>query len=404
MTENTHKERRHSLLGGSSAHCWSNCSAYVFYMKDMPPQEQTEDTLKGTVAHELCEIVLADFLEHKISGSDPDIRAYLLAGDDVDDEMLAHVHAYREAVWEKGLNNSITGKAYGLEDRLVLDENLDIGGPADFWSIEIDDRGKRAGLIVDFKYGYHTVNVERNPQLAVYASGLRAEVRRKGKDLDYVRAAIFQPRGYGEAWKETVFTGKQLDTWEKKFYKAADQIYVKKKPKFKVGEWCTYCRAKGICPAYKQHLESKTSLQLVRINQDILPKPEQISDAQLAAIIEHKDDLTDFIKSCYSYALMRCKTGKPLNGFKVVNGTARRKWKAEINEIADALNKNGIDPWGEPKLIALTTAEKQLTPSLGKDGAKEFMVNLTEMTTPSELLVPDSDPRQSVLTSMDLLT
>lgn len=192
-SDSSHADRAHSELGGSGALQWVNCQGSIFLARALPPQEPNESMLLGTEAHELAEMALEDFLNSKIENTDPDIRLHL---SDASDEMKEHIDAYVQFVWKELLEESITGKAYGIETPFVLNEELEMFGTVDFWAVYIDDRGKRVGVICDFKYGYHKVEVEKNPQLAFYACALRKFCQDNNKDLDYVVTAIFQPRAY----------------------------------------------------------------------------------------------------------------------------------------------------------------------------------------------------------------
>lgn len=394
------KNRTHRRLGGSTGHVWSNCPGSVFLYEEVGPQKATAKTDEGTKAHDIVEIVVSDFLDHKIHGTDPDIRSHLTCDDD---DMLDAALGCRDAIWTRGLHQSITGKAFGFEEEFTVDENLDMGGPCDFWCIYIDDRGKRAGYILDYKYGMYVVHAKKNPQLAVYAVGMWQEMLRMGKDLDYVRAAIYQPRAVrANPYDETTFTKSQLVSWEKKFRKAAKEIYLAKEPKLKLGDWCTYCRAKGVCKAFDANLKEKTSLLLV--DKKTLPKPEQLPDKQIAQILQHQDDIEDFLKSCYTYAFNRFKRGAPIPGFKVVSTQSKRKWKEETEEIATVLANEGIEnPYNPPKLKPLTQIEKTLTKLKNSETAKQIIDKLTTQTLTSEVLVPDDDPRTAIGSNKALL-
>lgn len=406
--EQSHKERTHSVMGGSRAAIYLNCTGYFSIIKDIPPQESSEHAEIGTLFHEMMEIVVEDFLQHKIEGTDPDIRAHLLKKEGVDDEMLSHIEECREAFWVKGLDKHITGKAYALEDRCIMDTigDIEIGGPIDAWVVYRDKKGQRAGLVVDWKYGYKYVKVEKNLQLLCYAISLREEFKRIGKPLDYVRAAIVQPRADGDLWREVKFSSKDLDKWLEKFRTVAEDVFLHKKIKFKAGDHCTWCPGNGICKTHAEHIQKHSSLKLARQDAE-LPKPETLNDEQLVKILTYRDDITAFLKGCYSYALRKFKAGGTIEGFKVVEGTAKRKWRSNAEEIGAGLKKHGLsDPFRpiEPELRTITDIEKELKKLKGsKDEADSILQNYTERGSVPEILVPDTDARPSIKTYSDLL-
>lgn len=391
-----HSVRTHALLGSSSANRWVNCPGSIFYQKELPPQETSEAALEGTEAHEIAEIVLTDFLEHKVSGIDPDIR---VTGMNPDPEKLEAAYGYRDAFWMNILKESVTGKAWGLEDRFVLDEGLEMAGISDAWSIYIDDRAKRVGAILDFKYGVHPVSAENNPQLLLLLAAMLSEIRRGGKDLDYMVGAIYQPRAFGKApYTECRYSVKQIEKWTKKFYKAAQQIFIKKKPVFKVGDWCQFCPAKGVCTHYGKEISAKSSLALVNPDIVVLPPVEKLPDETLARLILHQDAIEEFLTAVKRVGVERAKAGKPLPGTKGVYGTSRRKWRDNEAEVCGILTGVDIDPYTQ-KLRGITEIEKELSKNYGKDEAKAILAECCDMTEPSIILVPANDPRDSIQSS-----
>lgn len=385
------EERTHGLLSGSIAYRWVPCPGSVFLTKDLPPEPPSKHADAGTEAHTAVEIMVEDFLQHKLTGSDPDIRASLLIQSDIALELAEKA---RDLLWEHVLHQYITGKVYGQEERLVINEKLGMYGHADFWVIEIDDKGKRSATVVDFKMGYLYVPAKNNAQLAFYAYGLREMIRDAGKDLDYVRAAIIQPKIEHEPYRETTFTGKQLDAWGKKFSAAAHQIFVKQKPKFKTGEWCTYCKAQSICKLYQKELQASTSLKLADGNGEMLPRPETVPDETIKNIILRGDEITAFIKTCKAYVINRHANGKPLEGLKVVEGKSRRTWVKDVN--ADILIDLGVeDPFGPPKVKGITVIEKELKKLHGKDLPAAFEALITK-TNPPLLITDVNDVRPAV--------
>lgn len=397
MTEQNHGTRAHSKLGGSTAHRWTNCPGSVFYLDALPEKPPGEAAVEGTLAHEIAEIKLDAFLQRKISGEDTEI----FYKEDVSDEMKEGADFYCTSVWNELLEGAVTGKAYGLEERFTIDEHLHMGGIVDFWAVYIDDRAKRCGIVGDYKFGFTPVIAKDNAQLAFYAVALRKEMQRAGKDLDIVYGAIIQPRT-STPFQKVKFTAAQLDTWEKKFFKAAELIFVEKKPKFKVGDWCKFCDAKPICKEYTTKLKGTTALKLIDPEEVKLPVPETMSKESLIKVLQHYDTLKDFIDACYSYVLTQMKTGKKFPGLKLVEGKSRRKWATDDQAIIKGLTKHGIKPT-EEKLKNLTTIEKELATIYDKETATEILAVHVEKTVPSISVVNESDPRPAVKNLVDML-
>lgn len=389
MTE----ERAHGLLSGSSAHIWTQCTGSVFLSKELPPEPPSVHASKGTLAHEITELLVVDKINYHLTGSDPKIRTVLTHSEGEELE-LATVAA--ELLWEKVLGGYITGKTYGMEDRFVIDEKFGMYGHVDFWCIEPDDKAKTVLKINDYKFGVVYVAAKKNAQLAFYAYAGREEIRRAGGDIDYVKVSIIQPKWEKEPYREAIFTNKQLDTWGKKFYASAHQIFVKQKPKFKVGEWCQYCKAKTLCPKYQKELSTKTSLKLIDGDVSVLPEPERVPDEVIRNIVLRSGELEKFLKACKAYVINRFREGRAVIGTKVVEGKSKRTWIKDPS-IGEGLQAIGItEPYSAPKLKGVTVIEKELKKLLGSDKAAEVMQQLVTKTNPPLLLVGEDDDRPAI--------
>lgn len=390
-----HTNRAHSECGGSSADRWSTCTGSVFLSRNLPLETAAEHAAQGTRAHELCEIVLEDFLNHKIDGTDPDVRSHLFKADD--DEMLEAAYAWRDVIWDKVLQKTITNKAYSLEDTVTLSEPLGMFGSIDFWCVYTSDKGHKVLAICDFKYGYWSVDVHKNAQLAFYACALRSELKKHGKKVDYARGVIFQPRIEGKSpYKETKFTIADLDKFERKFLDAGHQIYIEKKPKFKVGDHCKFCKAQGICPTYKKEVEKNTAISFADAGETVLPDVEKLSDEQVLKIVLHEKEFKAFFSAAKKYVINRAIEKKPIEGTKLVSTKTRRKWDETIGYLIEELEGLGIEEVYTKKPLGITVIEKQLAKLHGKEASKRMLSGLTTETKPTLTFALLDDPRPAV--------
>lgn len=397
------EKRLHKILGGSTASRWLACTGSVFYLKDLPPELPSEAAEEGTIFHDCIEMATSDLLDHKETGVDPEIRAHLWSKNDVMEE---HVRTYRDLVWKNVFRESSTGKFWGFEEKVVLDEHLEMSGYLDLWTVEVDDRAKRAGAIVDGKYGYYPVTADKNTQLAFYAVGLQEAFIKAGKPLDYIRGIIIQPRAKNKAvYEETRFTAKELDSWKKKFFKAARRIFVDKKPKFKTGEHCRFCRAQGICATYKKEAEDAIGLSLVEIEKTVLPEPAKISEEALVQIVLQEERILNFVKSCKKYAFEKLASGQKLDGLKLVEGSqGRRAWKKDnIEAIGADLMSYGVKEPYDLKLKTIGAIEKELSKCAGKEEAKAILAPYCPKGSPSITIVASTDPRPIAANPSDLM-
>lgn len=385
-----HGDRQHARLGGSTAHRWVNCYGSVALSEQVPKTAPSEDALRGTYVHEACEAALQDFLNYKITGeyTDHDWASRF------DEEAADIASSYVKVIWEKVLNFSLTGKAWGIEEEVCLDKSLEMWGIVDFWAVYTDEKAQRVLVIVDFKNGFHFVEVAKNAQLLFYAAGMVKEIREGGKDFDSVRTCIYQPRiPSGEPFREATYSIKQLDSSSESYFKAARAI-LEGSGKLKVGSWCDFCPAQAICPAYIKKIEEQSSLALLKADL-LLPKIDTIPDDTLAKLVLSSDAITSFLGEVEKYAILRAKSGNSIKGLKLIDGPTRRTWRDEEEKIAETLVTLGVkNPWNK-KLIPITQAEKVT--------GKEALRALVTTTKPTVQLVADSDPRPALANALDIL-
>lgn len=395
----SHNDREHSELALSASDRWVNCPGSVMLIRNIEVPPAGPEAAKGTKVHELCEVAVSDFLHHKLNGTNPDARFTLMSANYEPDE-IENANGYRKVVWENILHESITNKAWGIEERFVFDEHLQIFGTVDFWAIFLDDRAKRIAHLCDYKNGFNYVDA-KSGQLKSYACALRKEIRAAGKDIDAVRVSIYQPRCVSaEPYREATLSNKALDVWERKMLKSAHQIYIKQKPKFSVGSHCKWCPAKAICKKYGQHIEAETALKVVTPDEIVLPSPETITDEQLAKVILNADKIESFIDAAKKYALNKVLSGHALPGLKAVLGSTRRKWiddeKKVVEVLSGSYNLQNGDLYQAPKLATLTSIEKKI--------GKGKLDGLTEETQAKPVLVSKLDPRVEIKDGLALLS
>ena len=284
------------------------CPGSVLLKEKAPPSPSNPASILGTKIHEAADTLLSSFLQNRIDGSE------VVEPEPETKEILEFAKGYVQAIWKEALQEVLTGKAYGIEERLSFDDRLSIWGHADFWAVGIDERARRYGLVCDLKTGGFTLKLKQ-PQLATYALALRREIRSLGKDLDYVRVGIYQPKALddeGRAYREVKFTAKQLDKWEEKILKLAETVYSDKKPKFKAGEHCRYCPGQALCKTYAGTLSKESSLALVNAEEFTFPEVSVLPDEVLVKITLAEKQVTSFVKSCKKLLMTKLLTARRL--------------------------------------------------------------------------------------------
>ncbi len=391
-----HSERAHAILSPSFLHIALHCSGSVGLKEKIPPTPISQAAALGTETHEEAEKILKAFLDFKVNGKNVPITV------NINKKIKDAAEGWRDTIWKECFEESITGKAWALEDRLVFSEKFSLWGTCDFWMVATDERAKRFGVVCDLKSGHVYVDVEKNPQLAAYAVSLRQEIRSRGKDLDYVRAAIYQPYAEGDKYRETKFTSKQLDIWEKKFLKLAEDVFGGK-AKFKAGNHCKYCPCQAHCEVYGKTLSKTTSLALIDSSQITWPDVATISEHALVKVVLNAKALENFIKACKKRVLENLSMGHKMVGIKAVEGKGRRKIDEEkADKLEKFCSKFGVDPYNK-KLKGIGELESAVSSMLGAKEAKKQIDAFTIKNPNPIILVPESDEREAVLSKIELL-
>jgi len=385
--QNEQEQRLHAKLGGSSAYRWVPCPGSVFLLDKCPKEESSGSANEGTRKHDFCEKRVKAFLQYKLDGTHQVLE-------ELSPEDEAYANEYVQTIWTKCLEHSITGKGFGVEDYFEIDKALHMGGYIDFWCVFINDKGLRQLNVLDLKTGFHYVPAKKNFQMLFYAAAVRAFLREHGKDIDVVKMCIYQPKTEDEPYRCWSCTAKQLSVYEKKFFDAARQIFVKRKPKFKTGDHCTYCPALALCPKYCKELESNTSLKVIDVDKIKLPEVESLSDDQIRRICLNGSDIEKYIKACRAYVINNHLNGRKISGLKVIEGKGRRKFISDVNKVGKGLEALGFDPWVKG-LCTIGDAEKVL----GSESIAPFIT----YTDASPIIVPEEDPRESISTLVEKL-
>lgn len=393
-----HTDRAHAILSPSFMHIALKCSGSIGLKEKIPTTPPGPAAIKGTKTHEMAESLLKVFLETRNSGT-----SVVSTPVDLSDKSIWEAAVgWRDTIWKECFEESITGKAWALEDKLVFSEKFSLWGTADFWMVSTDERAKRYGVVCDLKSGHVYVDIVQNPQLAAYACALRMEIRNRGKDLDYVRAAIYQPFSDGDKYRETKFTSKQLDNWDKKFLKLAEEVF-SGKSKFKAGAHCQYCPCQAHCETYGKYISKETSLALLDPSDITFPDPVGLPDTVLAKIVLNSKALEAFTKACRKLVLEKLFNGEKLPFIKAVEGKARRKMDEEkALELEKVCAKHGVEPYNK-KLKGIGELETAFSAQLGMKESKKLVDTFTVKGSNPIILVPEGDARPAVQSALDLL-
>jgi len=121
----------------------------------------------------------------------------------------------------------------------------------------------------------------------------------------------------------------------------------------------------------------------------------QLSDAELASILDRLDVIEPWIASVRKLAHERLEAGQAVPGWKLVPKRALRRWADEDHtQVLHELTADGIDAGDvtEIKLLSPAQVEKALGKKLYEAVVAPHVTKISSGTT----LAPDGDPRQRV--------
>lgn len=385
-----------NVMGGSSAYQRINCPGSYQLEQDMPKQPESEFATRGSMLHAAMELLIT---------ADP---ADLKAAEPLFEELIGQDlgfgedHEITQELIETKLRPAMAAwflirKRYGLEDWFI-EQRVSLQtivpgafGTADIIAIDIAGRLH----IIDWKFGDGVpVPVEGNYGLGFYAGGALydedPELIEFCENINGVVLSIVQPRvGTDEA--DVLDSWEASEDWvEELVTLAANAIDQAMKPDAptKTGDWCRWCRAKTVCPAFN-----------AIASQAISKEPQSMTSVELAAALKMATQLKPWIADVWKLAQHEMEQGATVPGFKLVNKRPRRVW-AEADKVEAICKKKRIKVGDMYKRELLSPAQMETK------NKKVYSTALSEyavMHSSGLTVVEESDKRVAVTSSMDLL-
>lgn len=372
---------KHALLGPSSSARWLACPPSA-RLTEFMPNETSVYAEEGTKAHYLCEQVV----RRSIPGWEglPEAPMQdLWDSDDYTPEMKEAAKLYADFI-------HTLYAAFPHPPTVCVEQHVKMTRwvPECFGTCDCLLIGDGILHVVDFKYGAGVpVSPEENTQMMLYALGAW-ELFKATDQIDTVRMSIVQPRiqSEPETWE---LPENDLVRWAESFLKPMAQLAWEGKGDLNPGEkQCRWCKAKAQCRAWKDKFGP-----LAGFVAETIPEardPRLLTDEEIGDWLTQVQGLADYVKCLETYAQQQLQSGKPVPGWKLVEGRSTRRF-TDQDAAFKAMEASGIKDamLYERVPISLTAAEKLL----GKKHFAEVCGNYVEKPKGAPKLAPESDKR-----------
>ena len=369
----------HALLSPSSAHRWLNCLPSP-RLEATLPERSSRDADEGTLAHSVCEISAKKKFK-KVKAAEYNRVIKQLKKDELwDDEMLRTAETYADHLAERSMS-------FESEPYVAFEVKVDLASyvPESFGRCDCVMFGGGTLVITDYKHGKGVpVDVERNPQLMLYALGaLKVYQPLFGEAIKRIELYVDQPRlSSYQGWSCTV---EELLAWGEEIRPKAQMAFAGF-GEYKAGSWCRFCRANGTCKAQAaQQIGAFDDFAAV-VNQSA----DLLTPEQMAEVLKRGETLVEWYKTVKAKALDSILSGTPIPGYKAVEGRSVRAW-SDQDKALEKLIASGIDRAAIYDSVPKTLA--QIEKLLGKPKFGELVGEFVIKPPGAPTLADEGDPK-----------
>lgn len=380
-----HSERAHALLSASGANRWINCTPSARLEDKYGERTTSVYAEEGTLAHELSELYIRHDVLENITADEFDAGLErIMAHKLFNPEMLEVVPIYVDYV-------TTETRAAKEENPLAITEieqTLDLTEyvPESFGTADCIIIIDNVMEVIDLKYGKGVpVYATYNKQLMLYGLGALRKYDTLF-DIKTIKLTIVQPRiNNVSTWEISL---EDLLSWAANELKPAAELAFAGRGELKPGDWCKFCSVKNRCKALAD--------EQLKIAQYGFADAELLTDEEIADILTKVGQLVEWANSIKEYATEQAINNKKVwPGYKLVEGTSRRKWIDEdkvIEAIYERFPGATEDQVMDMKLRSITNIEKEFGKKIVAEKLKDLIVKPQGAPT----LVPISDKRPAL--------
>jgi hypothetical protein len=244
-------------------------------------------------------------------------------------------------------------------------------------------------IVIDGKFGRVPVSAE-TAQLKAYAIGLLEAYAYLS--FDQILCIIAQP--FAHHFDETRYSPEELLLWAQGVMIPALKEAYGPAPRFNPTlDACKYCRARAVCAVRKAIHYDAVAAAL-----NDAPEVSLLSIGEIAELLPRFDNFEAYMNDVRDVATRELLAGRPVNGFKIVEGRSVRKW-ADPNVALDGLTEALIRKRPEiaaSEAVTLVTVKAPITITaaeklLGR--GNPCFASLTVKPQGKPTLAPESDVR-----------
>ncbi len=370
----------HALLGASGAHRWLQCPPSA-RLEENYPDKGSSFAAEGSLAHELAELKVRQFFSRDLSQRAVTMRHNKLKKAELyQPEMERYTDAYLDFVREQALT-------FSAEPFVMIEAKVDFSGyvPEGYGTADCILVSGDTIHVIDFKYGKGVpVSAEHNPQMQLYAIGAIGQMNLLF-DIQRVVLSIMQPRIDNISSWET--SADDLYKWAAVYVQPRAKMAYDGVGEFYAGDHCRFCRARGECRA--RAVKEFESLEQEYLNVQ-KTDPALLTAAQIADLLKRAEPYRRWLEDIQAYALTRALAGDQYPGWKLVEGTSRRRFDDADAALRDLID-GGIDEsiLYERRPLSLAAIEKTLGHAMFDELCGRHVIKPAGKPT----LVPESDKR-----------
>lgn len=370
-----HGVRDHATWSASSTERNWLCSG-ALTLTDGYPETTNEAADWGTCCHQIAEKCLragsdaSDFIGTTEKGKTHEFEV----DEEMADTAMEYVNYVRHATVAAAPPKVNPASLLQIEQKFSLADlkpPFEAGGTAD---AVIYSPAEKQLEVIDLKGGRgYVVEVKGNPQLRTYALG--AMLANPGLAVKTIKVTIVQPRAPHQSGRirSEDFHVADLMEWTSDLLQAMHRAKAAmldrpsmnstlwEKEYLSAGSHCTFCKAKGSCPALERKALDTAGVWFDDLQQPRLANtPDQKSPEEAAMILDSLDMIDGWINAVRAYWHGQAEDGVEIPNYVLVDKIGRRKWSIDEDAVVGHLKAKGVDDPFTRKVVSPAQAEKLL--------------------------------------------